>query len=695
MKNIKTATYPDYLFQNRDLSWLSFNERVLREAERDSVPLMERIRFLAISSSNMDEFFRVRMPALMALKRLASGPEGKLIEALLENINNKINEQQERFGTIIKNQLVQTLKLHGIFLLYNEPVPEEITATLKHYFIHSVATYIQIVNLSNGSHFFPENNKLYFVVTTKHKEANQFFIVNIPSDSLSRFVTVAHGDIQYIIFLDDIVRLNLPVVFPDSEIIACYSFKITRNAELDLEDEFSGNLAKKIEKKIRMRDFGLATRFLFEPGLPETTLKLLNHRFSLDGANIISGGRYHNLKNLLEFPLKDAIFQYDRWPRLDFKIESDSLFDKVSSSDILFHTPYHDYNAIIRFFNEAAIDISVKKIYVTLYRIASDSRIANALISAAKNGKRVVVFVELKARFDEANNLKWAKRMKAAGVQIIESIPGLKVHAKIALVKRKIHGKVKLLGLLATGNFNENTAKYYTDHILMTSHKEMLREMERLFVFLKKRKKHPRENTLRFKHLLVGQFNLQSRFLELIDREIYNSKKGLPASIIIKFNNLEEKILIAKLYEASQAGVKITLIVRSICCLIPGGKGMSENISAKRIVDRYLEHGRIFIFNNNNRPEVFLGSADWMNRNIYRRIEVCFPLYESELKSEIMKIINLQIQDNTQAVALDAQCDNVEITGDSEANAVRSQRAIGEMLVEHVLDESSPIPINA
>ena len=471
MKNIKTATYPDYIFQNRDLSWLSFNERVLREAERDSVPLMERIRFLAISSSNMDEFFRVRMPALMALKRLASEPEGKLIKALLENINNKINEQQERFGTIIKNELVQTLKLHGIFLLYNEPVPEEITATLKHYFIHSVATYIQIVNLSNGSQFFPENNKLYFVVTTKHKEANQFFIVNIPSDSLSRFVTVAHGDIQYVIFLDDIVRLNLPVVFPDSEIIACYSFKITRNAELDLEDEFSGNLAKKIEKKIRVRDFGLATRFLFEPGMPETTLKLLKHRFSLDGANIISGGRYHNLKNLLEFPLKDAIFQYDRWPRLDFKIESDSLFDKISSSDILFHTPYHDYNAIIRFFNEAAIDISVKKIYVTLYRIASDSRIANALISAAKNGKRVVVFVELKARFDEANNLKWAKRMKAAGVQIIESIPGLKVHAKIALVKRKIHGKVKLLGLLATGNFNENTAKYYTDHILMTAHK--------------------------------------------------------------------------------------------------------------------------------------------------------------------------------------------------------------------------------
>jgi polyphosphate kinase len=350
----------------------------------------------------------------------------------------------------------------------------------------------------------------------------------------------------------------------------------------------------------------------------------------------------------------------------------------------LLHTPYHDYNAVVRFFNEAAIDNTVKTIYVTLYRIAKDSRIANALISAAKNGKRVVVFVELKARFDEANNIKWAKRMKAAGVQIIESIPGLKVHAKIALVKRKVHGKVMLLGLLATGNFNENTAKYYTDHVLMTSQKHMLREVERLFVFLRKRKKHPAENTLHFKHLLVGQFNLQSRFLTLIDREIYNAKKGLPASITIKLNNIEEKILIAKLYEASQAGVRITMIVRSICCLIPGLTGMSENISVKRIVDRYLEHGRIFIFNNNNNPEIFLGSADWMNRNIYRRIEVCFPLYESDLKSQIVKIINLQIQDNTQAVVLNQDCENVEIKTDLESGLVRSQQVIGDMLAQNV-----------
>ncbi|HZI24140.1 MAG TPA: polyphosphate kinase 1 [Chryseolinea sp.] len=680
MTKIKPAINSLYFFQDRDLSWLSFNDRVLREAERESVPLMERIRFLAISSSNMDEFFRVRMPALMALKRLASEKKSKTIDSLLAKINDKVHLQQERFGSIIQDQLVHALKLHGIFLFYNEPIPQEITPLLKEYFIHFVATYIHIVNLSDDSPFFPENNKLYLVVTVRDKNADQFFIVNIPSDKLSRFISINHGGVQYVIFLDDIVRTNLPMIFPGSEIIDSHSFKITRSAELDLEDEFTGNLSKKIEKKLRVRDFGLATRFLFEPGLHDATLKILKHKFSLEGANLIPGGRYHNLKNLLDFPLKDSVFQYDRWTNIEFKIESDSLFNQITKSDILLHTPYHDYNAVVRFFNEAAIDITVKTIYVTLYRIANDSRIANALISAAKNGKRVVVFVELKARFDEANNIKWAKRMKAAGVQIIESIPGLKVHAKIALVKRKVHGKVMLLGLLATGNFNENTAKYYTDHVLMTSQKQMLREVERLFVFLRKRKKHPAENTLHFKHLLVGQFNLQSRFLTLIDREIYNVKKGLPASIIIKLNNIEEKILIAKLYEAAQAGVKITLIVRSICCLIPGVTGMSENIFAKRIVDRYLEHGRIFIFNNNNNPEIFLGSADWMNRNIYRRIEVCFPLYESELKSQILKIINLQIQDNTQAVGLDQHCENVEIKNNRQSGLVRSQQVIGDML---------------
>lgn len=687
MQKIKSTENPGHLFYDRDLSWLSFNDRVLMEAERETVPLMERIRFLAIYSSNLDEFYRVRMPALMALKGLSRQVESKAFKKLLTRINLKIHEQQVRFGRIIENRILKTLALHRIKLLYNDQIPAEIVAPLKHYFIHSVATYIHIVDITDGAPFFPQNNKLYFVVTVKSSaNNNRIYIINIPSDSLSRFVTLQHQDIQYFIFLDDIVRLNLPTIFLDHSIIAAHSFKITRNAELDLQDEFTGNLAKKIEKKIRERDFGLATRFLFEPGIPLKTLEIMKHRLNLIGAHFIEGGKYHNLKNLFELPLKDSKFQYEDWPQLSFKIRKDSLFNEINSGDILFHTPYHHYDTVLRFFNEASIDIAVKKIYVTLYRVANDSRIVNALISAAQNGKKVIVFVELKARFDEANNLKWAKKMKAAGVRIIESIPGLKVHAKMALVKRTSGKKINLIGLLSTGNFNENTAPYYTDHILMTSHEPMLLEVERLFLFLKKRKKHPAQDKLHFKHLLVGQFNLQPGFLELINREIANAKKGLHASIIIKFNNLEDKILIAKLYEASQAGVKIVLIVRSICCLVPGLKGTSDNIFVKRIVDRYLEHGRVFIFNNNNDPVVLLGSADWMNRNIYRRIEVCFTLYNTELKSQIMKIIDLQIQDNTQAVSIDQHCENVQTLSDPAAVPIRSQRVIGEMLVKDIVE---------
>lgn len=668
-------------FFDRDLSWISFNERVLAEAERDTVPIMERIKFMAIYSSNLDEFYRVRVPALMALKDLAQKSGRIKIKTLLTEINTKVSLQQQHFGKLMRNSILPFLKQHNVVLLYDDNFPNEVVTAVQDYFISHVATYIHVVDLSKAT-FFPENNKLYFAVTiTSIKNENQVYIINIPSDFLPRFIQVTMGEICYIVFLDDVVRINLSVIFREYQDISCHSFKVTRNAELDLQDEFAGNLAKKIEKKIRQRDFGLATRLLFEPGIPAGTLGTLIDKFNLKGANLIAGGRYHNLKNLQELPLEDPKFHYESWPRPSFSIDSGALFDKINASDILLHTPYHHYDTVVRFFNEASIDPSVKKIYVTLYRIATNSRIANALISAAKNGKKVTVFVEFKARFDEANNIKWAKHMKAAGIRIIESLPGLKVHAKIALVKRRIQTKDNLLGLLSTGNFNENTAQYYTDHVLMTAHEPMLREVEKLFTFLKKKRKHPSENAIHFEHLLVGQFNLQPRFVDLIEREIENSRKGLPASIVIKLNNLEEKKMIAKLYEASEAGVKVSLIVRSICCLVPGVSQISDNITITRIIDRYLEHGRIFIFNNNNEPEVFLGSADWMNRNIYRRIEVCFPIYKNSLKAELIKIIDLQLLDNTQAVLLDKHCENKRIDVPATGKEIRSQRAIADLLI--------------
>jgi polyphosphate kinase len=371
--------------------------------------------------------------------------------------------------------------------------------------------------------------------------------------------------------------------------------------------------------------------------------------------------------------------QYEPWPVSRMKLQQPSLFDDIANRDILIHPPYHAYDTILRFFNEAVIDPSVTEIYVTLYRVASDSRVVNALIHAALNGKKVTVFVELKARFDEANNLKWSKRMKQAGVAIIESIPGLKVHAKVALVLRK-NAKADRVGLIATGNFNENTARYYTDHVLLTTHKGMLREAEDLFQFLKKRKLPRPSGKLAFRHLLVAQFNLQERFLELIDAEIRNARKGLDAYIRIKLNNIEDKVLISKLYEASMAGVKISLIVRGICCLSPGHETFSANISVIRIVDRYLEHGRMFIFCNDNDPQVFIGSADWMNRNIYRRIEVCCPIYDEGLKREMMEIFDVQFADTAQAVNILGDGSNSPVSIPPGSEALRSQRILSSRL---------------
>lgn len=492
------------------------------------------------------------------------------------------------------------------------------------------------------------------------------------------------NDHSYIVFLDDIIRYNLHKLFKDAEITGCYAFKITRDAELDLKDEYPGDLSEQIEQQLLHRDQGIATRFLHQPGVPLRVLHTIGRIWNIADASFVAGGMYHNLKDLSSLPVNLPGLKYNKWPVVPNAIERDEeLFDQMERSDILINTPYQSYDAILRFFNEAALDASVAEIYVTLYRVARDSRIVHALINAALSGKKVTVMVELKARFDEANNIKWAKRMKTAGVNIVYSITALKVHAKVALVKRISNGRTKYYGLLSTGNFNENTAAFYTDHILMTANGALLREVELLFIFLAKRQKPQTEDGQMFTKLLVAGFNLQQRFLDMIDREISNAQAGLPASITIKLNNLEEQVLIAKLYEASRAGVKISLIVRSICCLIPGLPGMSENITIKRIVDRYLEHGRVFIFHNNGNPEVYMGSADWMNRNIYRRIEVCFPVYSERLKADVMDMVNLQLHDNVKAVMLNGQMENVPVSIDGPP--VQSQQAICEFLNHKLL----------
>lgn len=662
-------------FFDRDLSWLAFNGRVLAEAANSAVPLLERIKFLSIYSSNLDEFYRVRMPAIMALQKIKK--EGN------EEATQVISRQLELFGRIFTKQILQLLRERDIWLLYNEPLPESVEAATRTWFYTQVLAFLQPVYLfsKQGAAFFPENNKLY-LLTIIEKEAGgeELVIINIPSDHIDRFYPVQAGNRQYVVFLDDVIKNNLSFIFRDATIKGCFSFKITRDAELDLEDEYAGDLARKIEKLLAKRDFGLATRLLYEPGIPQQHLQSLVNALNLQHANIMQGGCYHNLKDLMHFPAKDNALCYPKWPALPVAVglAAISFFEAIEQKDIILHTPYQSYDAVLRFFNEAAVDADVTEICVTLYRIAHDSRIANALVSAARNGKKVVVLVELKARFDEANNIRWAKKMKEAGVRIAYSAVSLKVHAKIALVKRKKQKRLSYYGLLATGNMNESTARFYTDHILFTAHPGLLRELELLFIFLGHKKKAGNPGLIQFEHLLVAQFNLQQRFLQLIDREIAHAQKGLPASIIIKLNNLEERVLIEKLYEASRAGVQVRLIVRSICCLAPGVPGMSEAITVTRIVDRYLEHGRIFVFHNNGATEVYMGSADWMNRNIYRRIEVCFPVYDEAIKQELLQILQLQVQDNVQAVAIDRQLNNKPVPATEPF--IRSQEAIYQLL---------------
>ena len=638
-------------FINRDLSWLSFNERVLLEASKDSVPLLERIKFLSIYSSNLDEFYRVRIPVLMTLAQFETADANS--ENIFELAKAEVNRQQKLFGEIIHKGVLPGLAAAGIHWVYGETIPGEISEEVKDIFFNKLLAYINVIAIEEDlTSFFAENNKLYQAIILKDNNgAEHIKLINIPSDVLPRLYLIQANELKYVVFLEDVLKDGLAYLFPNQHVSGAYNLKITRDAQLEIDPKFEGDLTDALERQLERRDFGLATRFLYEPGIALRTLYNMIYEMNLQKSSIVEGGKYHNLKDLSSFPLKEEKFSYQSWPSItSVKIPSGStLFAEIMRGDILINVPYQSYDPVLRFFNEAANDANVLEVYTTLYRVASNSRIVSALITAAKNGKKVVVMVELKARFDEANNIKWAKQMKNAGVTIIYSNLELKVHAKVALVKRTDGGEKVSLGLMATGNLNEVTSRFYTDQVLLTANQSLLGELNELFLFLATNKKAPSLNEKGiFNHLLVAQFNLQDRFLDLIEREIQNAKAGLSSGITIKLNNLEEQKLITKLYEASTAGVRVKLIIRGICCLNPGIPGLSEHITVKRIVDRYLEHSRIFYFENNGNPSVFMGSADWMNRNIYSRIEVCFPIYDAKIKEIIVNILNLQLRDEEQ-----------------------------------------------
>jgi polyphosphate kinase len=679
-----------YSFLNRDLSWLSFNHRVLMEAADETVPLYSRISFLSIFSSNLDEFFRVRMPAIFAftsIKGKKTNLRDEYPKDLVQQVQTILKQQLEEYGRILTKQILPALKQNHICLYYGNTILREHEDTVREYFLSRVLSFLQpvILRKENQQDVFLENNALYFIAaleSTDQPGIRQYALLNIPSDHLPRFSQLSSiGDEHYILFLDDVIRENLQEVFPGFIVHGAWSVKLTRDAEMVLEDEFTGDIAEKIEKQLEKRDVGHSTRFLYDHNMPAEMKDFLKNYFILRAEEMVDGGRYHNLKDLgsLPDPTKGKL-KYSDWPAISHTGFDNhrSVFDTITEKERLLHLPYHSYNTILRFFNEAAIDPHVKEIYVALYRVASDSHIANALISAARNGKKVTVFVELKARFDEANNLRWSKKMKAAGIKIINSLPGLKVHAKVALVKRYEKEQWQNYSLMATGNFNEATGRFYTDHVFFTCNAEVSQELQLLFDYLVAHKYVSKDHHIPFNHLMVSQFNMISRFNELIDREIKHAKKGRPAKIIIKLNNLQEREMISKLYDASRAGVKVQLLVRSICCLAPGVEGLSENISVHRIVDRYLEHARIFVFHNNGKPEYYMGSADWMNRNLYSRIEVCFPLYDKKLCEEIGHILQLQLSDNRKAVLLTAQLENQRRPVIAGQPSIAAQEAIYE-----------------
>ncbi|HEY8689287.1 MAG TPA: polyphosphate kinase 1 [Chitinophagaceae bacterium] len=662
------------MFYNRDLSWLGFNLRVLQEAADKEVPLYERLKFLSIFSSNLDEFFRVRYPSIIALSKLNRKTRMQVsvgaTKNIPEEIQNEINRQLDIFGSTLLKKIIPELKDNGIIFYYDDEIRAEHIAEIKEIFLSHVLSFIQPIFLDGSVNtFMPENNQLYFVVSLK--ENNQGLIkqaiINIPSNKLKRFFTLTPLDgFEYVIFIDDIVRENLTSIFPGLEMIGVYSIKFNRDAELPLVEEYSGDLLNKIEKQLKKRDYGAPSRFLYQNGMPVNLQLFLASAFNVKFEDMFAGRRYHNLSDLSSFPKFNKNLTYQKLKPLSSLnvMDSGDIFNVLNRQDVLLHIPYQSYNPVLSFFNQAAVDMDVTDIYITLYRVAAESHIVNALISAAKNGKNVTAFIELKARFDEANNIKWSRVMKDAGVKIIYSIPEIKVHSKIALVKKRKGLEDVSYAILSTGNFNEITAQFYTDHVLMTTDPLIIKEMIPLFKFLQKKdllialsNKIPENNKLKFDKLLVSQFNLNTRLEKYIDGEIEKAKQGGDAMIRIKVNNIEEPYFINLLYKASQAGVTVNLMIRSICCIMPGLPGISENIIIKRLVDRYLEHTRLMIFGAGDNAEVIIGSADLMNRNLHHRIEVCVAVETPGCKKELIDYFEIQWKDNDKAVVLTSNLD--------------------------------------
>lgn len=679
-------------FLNRDRSWLSFNQRVLQEAADPTVPLYERLRFLAIFSSNLDEFFRVRVASIQALTHLKHGGTKTLGDdpsELLRRIHKTVDRQQEEFGAIFHGQLLPALAEHGITFPRAKELSGEARAQVHAYFHQNVLPHIQTLPMELGEAApFLHNKGLYFAVqlappdSAPHDSAPLCCVlVSIPSPPLPRFVPLssADGNAHPFIVLDDVVRLGLPELFPQQQIVGAWSVKLTRDAELHIDDEFEGDLVEKIRKGLRRRATGTPARFLFDAAMPKPIRQALRQQLQIGKEEMIRGGRYHNFNDF--FTLPNPIgpgLEYPPLPPLPSAAldRAQAMYDAIAQRDHILHFPYHSYHYVVRFLQEAAVDPSTQAIFITLYRVASNSGVVAALIAAAKAGKRVAVFVEVKARFDEEANLQWAEELTEAGAQVTYSLPGIKVHSKLLLAERVEEGETKRYAYLSSGNFNEKTARIYTDHGLFTSAAEITAEVRQVFAFLMGELPEPT-----FRRLLVAPFTMQKRCKELVDREIAAARRGESGKIVLKLNSLEEPSMIQKLYEAAMAGVEIDLIVRGICCLNPSLPELKGRIRVTSIVDRFLEHARIYIFGSSARQLLFVSSADWMTRNLRRRVEVAFPIDDEAIRQQLLAMIELQLSDTQKARHLDGKLQSHY--ANNAAAALRSQAEAYAMVERH------------
>jgi len=663
---------------NRDISWLAFNDRVLQEANDVSVPLLERLKFLGIVSSNRDEFFRVRVATIKRMVRL--GKKGNLIlgedpAILLDKINDIIVRQQDSFDESYQNILLE-LELHGIFILNEKQLNPSQGEFVRQYFREQVQPALVPILLDHASQFpYLRDRGIYFVIEMSKKGGKvRHALVEIPADVVPRFL-VLPNDNKYVVLLDDVIRYCLEDLFFNFEYdkISAYTIKLTRDAELDLEQDVTKSLVKKVAESVKRRKSGQPTRLVYDDEMPKEVLDFILKKIRFSKNDLpIAGARYHNFIDFIKFPSLER-------PELKYKVTPPfshpqlkprtSILKTLATQDILVSYPYQSYHHVIDFLREASIDPKVKSIQITLYRMASKSHIVNALINAIKNGKQVTAVVELQARFDEEANIRWANKLNEEGVKIIYGVPGLKLHSKVFLVTRSEHGKDVNYAHIGTGNFNEESAKLYCDHSLLTADKRLTDEVVRLFQFYNDNYK-----TGTYKHLMVAPFFMRKRLTQLINKEIDNASEGKKAWIFLKMNSLTDPEMIKKLYEAGQAGVKVRLIVRSICSLVPGIKGVSDNIEVISIVDRYLEHARVFIFANEDDPKCFISSADFMTRNIDFRSEVAVPIYDESIQKILRNILELQWLDNVKGRNIN---DNTYRKLNSKVR-IRSQDAITE-----------------